>query len=255
MGLKLDLQKSKNVLSLALQKHGVTKINPCQVSFQMDVSASFEREHRNGHTETLLARIIPFALLFDKDGVIDMYAFGNGSQACEEANENNYYGYVEKYLPYDTTLGYGTLYLPAFRDLVSNGFNVTEQVTESIVKPQGFIGKFFGKEKIEQKIVQSKESIGKHLSFFITDGEAQDQERAKDWLAQNQAEDHFIFFITIGGNDFKYFTQNYKGKEKSDYFNLTHNQLAELSGKTDEELYEMFCTPSVVNWANKEDLV
>ena len=249
MSLQLDLQKSKNVLSLTLQKNGVTKINPCQVSFAMDASGSFQKEHNQGYTEHLLGRILPFALLFDKDGVLDMFSFASSCGEAPEVTEDNYLGYVSRDFPYKGEYGFSTAYLPPFHALIENGYTGKEQVV-GVEEQGGFFGKLFGKKE-KQIIKTTTESIGKHLSFFITDGEAYDQEEAKHYLEKNQEEQHFIIFVTISNSKFNFFENNYKGKKQTDYFNFTHNELRDLQDKSDEDLYKLFVTPSLTNWMNQ----
>lgn len=244
----INLNLSKQTLQLALEKAGVTKINPCQVSFAMDASGSFTYEHEQGYTEHLLGRILPFALLFDKDGVLDMFSFASKCGQAPEVTADNYLGYVNREFPFHGEFGYGTAYIPPFHALIENGYTQKEQVVG--VEETGFLGKLFGKKE-KQIIKTTTESIGKHLSFFITDGEASDQEEAKRYLSANQEDQHFIIFITISGSSFNFFEDNYKGKEKTDYFNFTHQELHDLQHKSDEDLYALFGTKSLINWMNK----
>lgn len=244
----INLNLSKQTLQMTLEKAGVTKINPCQVSFAMDASASFTDEHTNGYTEHLLGRILPFALLFDKDGVLDMFSFANDCGEATKVTADNYLGYVKREFPYNGEFGWGTAYQPPFQALIENGYTEKEQVIG--VQENGFFGKLLGKKE-KQIIKTTTESIGKHLSFFITDGEASDQEQAKRYLNANQEEQHFIIFITIASRKFYFFEDNYKGKSNTDYFNFTHQELHDLQHKTDEELYSLFGTQSLINWMNK----
>lgn len=77
MAIVFPLEKATQSLSLELKKRDVDKIIPCQVKLAMDVSGSFEDEHGEGLTQNLLNRLVPFAMLFDKDGVIDSYTFSH----------------------------------------------------------------------------------------------------------------------------------------------------------------------------------
>lgn len=240
----VSLNLSKNVLSLELSKKGVGEIKPCQVSFQLDVSGSFHNEHRNGYTNDLLTRILPFALLFDKDGVLDMFSFGNESLSLTQVTERNFIGYVKNNVMNQKNYnGWATNYKPAFKDLFDNG--VKEEVVE--VASNGFWGKVFGGTK------QTKEmkSIGKHLSFFVTDGFPSDPLESIDFFKSYIDPEHFIVFISISGISIDHLNFNYRNKKNSNYINITHEELSLLSEKSDEDLYEMFLTPTLIDWMNK----
>eukprot|EP01030_Chromulinospumella_sphaerica_P021594 gene21594-21544_t len=60
MALTLDLNKSQQALVLNLAKVGVTETPQVNVAFVMDVSGSFDDEHREGVTNDLLTRLIPW---------------------------------------------------------------------------------------------------------------------------------------------------------------------------------------------------
>lgn len=230
----INLDMSKQKLKLQLQKANVNTINPCQVSFALDVSGSFDDEHERGYTQELLNRIVPFALLFDKDGELDSFAFSSKTEKTIPATEDNIEDFISKVIQKTGCYGLGTNYLPAFKALVENG-------TEGEEKKGlwGFLSK--GSKKV---------SRGKQLSFFITDGEAYDQNTAKEWLEENISEEHFIVFITIG-SEFKFFRNNYSNTEFSSYHHMTIDELRKLKNKSDEDLYEQFVTANLADWANK----
>lgn len=236
----VNLNLSKDNLVLELTKQGVEEIIPCQVSFQLDVSGSFHLEHLQGHTNNLLNRIIPFALLFDKDGVLDMFSFSHESKKLTPVTDKNYNGYITKEVMNQNNYnGWSTNYKPAFKHLVENGYKEVE------VGSDGFWSGLFKKKNIE------KESIGKHLSFFVTDGIPTDGYEALDYLNLNMNDEHFIVFISVGEGEMNYLNKNFKNKTNTDYFALSHQDLRDLSSKSDEELYRMFLSGSLVDWMNK----
>lgn len=238
MSKTLNLNLSKETLLLEMSKEGVDVINPCQVSFQLDVSGSFHDSHRSGYTNTLLARILPFALLFDKDGVLDMFSFSTTSEKLKEVTQHNYQGYVKNHvMTANNYNGWSTNYLTAFKDLVNNGFKKP--------KPLGFFGKFLGGKE------GKPESIGKHLSFFVTDGLPNDGDRAIEYFKANVSEEHFIVFISISNSDIRFLEGNFKSGNNTDYFNMSPAELSGLQNVSDEDLYKMFLTPSLIKWMNK----
>jgi hypothetical protein len=239
----VNLNLSKDNLVLELTKSGVEEIIPCQVSFQLDVSGSFHLEHLNGYTNNLLNRILPFALLFDKDGVLDMFSFSHESVQLEPVTANNHQDYVLKnVMTANNYNGWSTNYLPALADLFSNGLEKPKE------KSKGFLNKLFGKK--EQHYEQPV-SIGKHLSFFVTDGVPSDGNQVFEYLNSKISEDHFIVFISIGIDEINYLKDNFKSRLNTDYFNMTPQELRDLKNKSDSELYQMFLSNSLVNWMNK----
>lgn len=238
----VNLNLSKDNLALELTKSGVEEIIPCQVSFQLDVSGSFHLEHQQGHTNNLLNRILPFALLFDKDGVLDMFSFSHESKKLTPVTDSNYSGYITKeVMNQDNYNGWSTNYKPAFQHLVENGYKIEELYKNNST----FFNKLFKKKEFK------KESIGKHLSFFVTDGIPNDGYEALDYLNLNMSDEHFIVFISVGGSDMSFLDKNFKNKINTDYFALSHEDLRNLSSKSDQDLYSMFLSGSLVSWMNK----
>ena len=44
----------------------------------MEVSGSFEHEHEEGTTSKLVARLVPYGMVLDPDGKVDVFSFSNG---------------------------------------------------------------------------------------------------------------------------------------------------------------------------------
>lgn len=78
MPLHLDLQKSASALRLSLDKAGVRPDIRAELIFDMDVSASFEHEHEEGTTGKLIARLVPYGMVLDPDGQMDVFTFSDG---------------------------------------------------------------------------------------------------------------------------------------------------------------------------------
>lgn len=251
--VSFDLKKQVEVLSFALEKAGI-KINPCQVHLVFDVSYSFNDEHRDGYTQQLLNRFVPFSMLFDKNHTLDSYVFGHDCEKLDDINETNYTDYVKKHIQKSDCYNGGTNYLPIFKLLVSST-NLAEQVvTTSVEQPTGFFGKLFGKPK-EVSNVSYKETDEKHLVFFITDGAAQDQKMAKEYLdnvLKTVSNPYFVFIsISDDGRPFPFFADNYADTNYSCYFDIAKCDLKDLVNKSDDYLYEKIITPSLTEWMNK----
>lgn len=263
MTIKFDLTKPKEKLQFVLQKHNVTTIVPCQVHLAFDVSLSFDDEHRSGYTQQLLNRIVPFSLLFDKNQTLDSYVFGSGAQKLDDININNFNTYVRTDIQRSSLYNSGTEYLPIFRMLIDKAgpkeVKIPQPDIQTIVeKKVGIFGKMFGKQDSVEIVSKKQPSIitteqEKHLVFFVTDGEAFDQENAKHYLnnALSSVTNPFFVFISIANKEFPFFANNYKNTAYSTYFNLTPSQLHDLQKSLDEDLYEMIISPSLEEWMVK----
>lgn len=78
MTLQLNLQKSAEKLRVSLDKAGVAAGVKAELIFDMDVSGSFEHEHEEGTTSRLIERLVPYGMVLDPDGKVDVFTFSNG---------------------------------------------------------------------------------------------------------------------------------------------------------------------------------
>lgn len=76
--LGLDLNKAASTLRLALDKAGVAESIKAELVFDIDVSGSFEHEH--GTTSTLITRLVPYGMVPDPDGQMDVFTFSDGER-------------------------------------------------------------------------------------------------------------------------------------------------------------------------------
>lgn len=263
--LTFDLTKPTQALSFVLKKNNVDVIVPSQVHLAFDVSWSFDDEHCAGYTQQLLNRFVPFSLLFDKNRTLDSYVFGDRCEKIDDINEFNFSNYVQKHIQKSSCYKGGTNYLPIFKLLVKSTNNVAEPQIEvkpvTPPEPLGFFARLFGKSRpveyptpIETPVV-TKEVVEdeKHLVFFVTDGEASDQDAAKEFLDNTlkTVSNPYFVFISIGKSDFTFFKKNYLNTSYSNYFNLTPDELKDLDSLSDEALYEKVISPSLAEWMNK----
>ena len=255
--LSFDLTKSTQALSFALQKHSVA-INPCQVHLAFDVSYSFNDEHCDGYTQQLLNRFVPFSMLFDKDQVLDSYVFSNECEQLSPIKSDNFADYIKNVVQKSSSYNKGTAYLPIFKMLIDETSGAVKRppIVTQEVPTKGFFGKLFGKTEtivVETPVTDVPQTTERHLVFFVTDGEAGDQNRAKDYLASslsNVANPYFVF-ISIANHPFDFFTDNYSKTDYSSYLNFTPTQLRSLQTMSDEDLYALLLTPSLTAWMNK----
>lgn len=273
MSIQFNLEKSTEALSFALTKHNVSTIKPCQVHMVMDVSGSFRDEHRAGYTQQLLNRFVPFSMLFDKDKVLDSYAFSSNAKQLPEITAKNYRNYIEKHMPILGVGGCTTDYADAFRLMVNSVQTVTgnqqvttrvpTQVQKKVVKPAtGFFGKLFGKsevtfetETVMQNVVETVNTVAKsdekHLFFFVTDGDPDSESQARKTLEKLMQDNIFIVFISINSSPVR-FLQTFAKQPYAMYLNYTPSQLRDLQSVSDEVLYgQLLAAPQLTAWMNK----
>ena len=93
----------------------------------------------------------------------------------------------------------------------------------------------------------------KHLHFFVTDGDAHDQNEARlvldDLLTKNP--NVYFVFISISGRKLPFIDRAYGNNPYSMYLNFTPDELRNLQNLTDEDMYEMLLTDTLTTWMNK----
>lgn len=268
MQFVLPLEKSVEALQLALVKHDVKEIKPCQVHMVMDISGSFIDEHHDGYTQQLMNRFVPFSMLFDKDKILGSFAFGSSARQLEDITERNYADYIAKEMPYRN--GGTTNYADAFRLMLGSIDEkpvqkfVTEHrlVTKQVAKPQSFMQKMLGKA-VEYETVEVLEPVQvpvatppslvkeKHLFFFVTDGSPDSEREAETMLSSLIRDEVFIVFISINSRPVNFLTK-FARQPYAFYINYTPDELHKLQNVSDEALYDSFlASQHFVNWMNK----
>lgn len=180
MALTMNTTKSTNSLKMNLSKRNIPTPPAIDVAFIMDVSGSFQDEHRSGVTNDLVTKLMPWGLVFDPNKQMEFYTFSNGNNVDNVGpiNERNYQGFIQNKV-YGKVKGWcgGTDYS-----------YVIEQVLEDFgwTKTQGFFSKMFGKKP---------EPKQKTLVFFITDGENSDHSRMTKILQESQQRKDGVYFI------------------------------------------------------------
>lgn len=260
MALSFALNKATESLKLELQKRSIQTIVPCQVKLAMDVSGSFDDEHRQGYTQDLLNRFMPFALIFDKDGVIDSYTFATKSGRLPKIDKDNFDSYIQSKVI--NCYGYnGCTYYKPVLELIAEDASPHDVVVsggqEAIAaKPAGFFGKMFGKKDVQEQVavapVITKGETEKELIFFVTDGAADDTDKAKEFIQKMGKENVFFVFISVGDRDIQLFKESFESTPFSIYLKLTKSEIRNLHSWTDEQMYDLLLQPSLIAWMDKQ---
>jgi vWA found in TerF C terminus len=192
MALTLDLNKSKQALILNLVKVGVTEPPKVDVAFILDVSRSFDDEHKEGVTNDLLTRLIPWAALFDPDKKMEVYTFSDGKGSVHHAgdvSESNYQGYVKKFVIGCPGYGGSTDYSYVLEKVLRDFQWLPSE------ESGGFFSRLFGTSPARTAMPRQARPT---LVFFVTDGENSDTNRTVKVLSDSQARKDGVYFHFLG---------------------------------------------------------
>jgi hypothetical protein len=241
MALSLNLTKGEQSLKLCLQKSGVVTPPSVDVAFVLDVSGSFDDEHREGVTDALLTRLVPWGMTFDPDGKLDVFTFSSGRRSVAQVGSvspANYDGFVRReILGRVPGYGGGTDYSYALEEVLKS-FGWSE--------PPGFLGRLFGGGE-----PQPRRRRG--LVLFVTDGENADHARTMQVLADSQQRGDAVYFLFIGisnqGGDFPFLRQI------GDRFQNTGltviNDLRRFTAQDDDALNSGLLQQELVDWLKR----
>ncbi len=267
MSLKLNLDKSAAKLRLDLSKKGLdpSKLKS-QVIIDLDVSGSFENEHKQGLTARLITRLVPWALVLDVNGEIDLFTFADGPENAHHVgtvDADNCETFVRDHV-IDKVPGWrgGTHYSHVLeKNLQLFGWIPESRAISPApqIKKPGFLERLFGGAQSanpQPAVSATPKKKERSLVAFITDGANNDQDRTRQILRDSQKRGDDVYFLFIGfsggGGKFDFL------KQIADEFDNTGlviiNNLDEFTTRTDEELNELFLGDELVTWFQKAQL-
>lgn len=249
MKLELDLTKSAGTLRLCLEKAGFVALPVVDQAFVLDVSGSFEDEHRSGITNALLTRLVPWGLTFDPDKQLEVLTFSHGENGVDSVGPVTADNYRE-FIPREVVgkvKGWcgGTDYSYVLEAALRN-FGWLPTVTEP-----GFIGRLFGKRK--EETVKARR---KSLVFFVTDGDCspEDKQRTLDVLSASESRHDQIYFLFIGVSNqpeqFE-FLQGLGDRFSNTGF-VAVRHLDSFVRSSDEELNQLLLGSELIEWLKAE---
>lgn len=247
--LKLDLNKAAQSLRLSLDKAGVAPNIKAELIFDIDVSGSFEHEHEEGTTSQLIERLVPYGMVLDPDGAIDVFTFSHGPKAAHRVGTvtpKDAEGYILRNV-LDRVPGWngGTTYSYVLeKNLQHFGWLPDEQggVLHAI-------SRFFGGGKELPR--EQKRSI----VVFVTDGENEheDEERTMRVLSESQGRGDNVYFLFIGACEhnveFK-FLKTIASRFKNTGVVIIRD-LEAFVEKTDEEISAELLGSELVEWLKR----
>lgn len=194
MALQLNLQKSAKAVRLSLDKAGVAPDIRAELVFDMDVSGSFEHEHEEGTTSKLIARLVPYGMVLDPDGQMDVFTFSNGRAHVHHVGTvtpNDCDDYIVRHV-IDRVPGWngGTTYSYVLeRNLRHFGWLPSEP------EHARFFSRFFGRAQEPEYRTQKRSIV-----VFVTDGENDPSDNARTIrvLEESEARGDQVYFLFMG---------------------------------------------------------
>jgi len=204
----LDLKKSSSAFRLSLDKAGVPPDIRAELLVVMDVSGSFEHEHKEGTTGILLERLVPLAKVLDPDGKIDLITFSAGPDSVDylgtidESNARDFI--VDRVVGKVRGWDGGTTYSYALEEALRVfGWLPSERRPVAEKKPR-FWDRLLG--LVPEPLPEAPHSHQKKRSIvlFVTDGENDPGDRYSDKsltrhvLRASQRRGDQVYFLFIG---------------------------------------------------------
>lgn len=246
--LTLNLTKSAPALKLSLEKKGIMTMPILDMAILMDVSGSFDDEHRDGVTTDLLTRLAPWGLTFDPDKKIDILTFSESEKNAYKAGElteANYANYVAREIIQKVPgYGYGTDYSYVLElALKEFGWIPTE------AKKAGWFAKALGKKD------EAPKAKKRSLVFMITDGDNNDKARTTKVLQDSLDRGDEVYFKFLGVCNSPHATFPYIEGLGAKFKNVGYKPIRDIKAfvdMTDEALNEwLLDDEELVTWMQK----
>lgn len=250
---KLSLEKSAQKLRLSLQKAGIISPPQVDLAFDLDVSGSFDDEHKDGTTNDLLTRFVPWGMAFDPDQKLDVFTFSDGSEHAHyvgDVTPNTYEDYVRRNI-INKVPGYnsGTDYSYVIeKNLEHFGWKPTSGIAQ---EKKGFFGRILGGSNPAPASmpVEKKRSI----VIFVTDGDNSDKQRTEQVLAESEAREDGVYFLFLGvsNNNKKFPFIEHLGERFGNVGFVAINDVAKFVQQSDDDLNRVLLGDELLEWLKK----
>lgn len=260
MSLQLNLEKSAKSLVMSLEKAGIINVPRVELAVGVDVTGSFDDEHRDLSTDSLLTRLAPWGLTFDPDKKLDAFTFADGANSVQDigpVDASNYFGFLPKKL-FGVDVSRYPNGIPQSVGAILKGYGGSTHysyLVERMLKHFGWAGQevkragFFGRMLGQKDTViggEKKRSLG----IIITDGDNFDEDRTRQVLRESQARGDQVYFLFLGvcngGSTFRFL------KSIGDEFDNTGfvevKNLAKFIALSDEELNAELLSDELLKW-------
>ena len=257
MSLSLDLNKSASTLRLALDKAGVASGIKAEVIIDIDVSGSFEHEHEEGTTSRLIERLVPYGMVLDPDGLVDVFTFSNGDENVHRVGTvtpKDAEGYITRNVV-GKVPGWngGTAYSYVLeRNLEHFGWKPCDD-NHGVSTAGGLLSRFFGLGRAARPAQPHVHEQKRSIVLFVTDGEndESDQRRTMQVLDASQQRGDQVYFLLIGAcehneDNFRFIREISSRFKNTGVVIITDlDSFVELS---DEELNAQLLGPELLAW-------
>lgn len=270
--LTLDLHKAENNLRLSLLKVGIHNPPVAEVGFNMDVSGSFEDEHRDGLTNIVMARLVPWGLVFDPDKKLDVFSFSSnhgGKPAAYyvgEVTAENYSDYVKRNIIGKVpNWNGGTLYAPVLQ-MNRQHFGWIDGPATSAPAPEpkrggllGGLANLIGGGHSSTTPAPAAAPSGfppkrKTLILFVTDGENDDHSQTMKVLQEMQDNGEHIYIQFFGINNDPRVKFEFL-QEAADKFDNTGlyicRDIKAFANMSDAEVNDCIISDELIGWLKK----
>lgn len=243
MALTLDLNKSAERLRMSLDKAGVAPDIKAELIFDIDVSGSFEHEHEEGTTSVLIERLVPYGMVLDPDGAIDVFTFSDGQRSAHRV------GTVTPATSRDYILNKVVDRVPGWKGGTTYSYVLEQNLRHfGWLPPEEGLGtlisRFFGGARPKDK--------KKSIVIFVTDGENDPSDEARTIRVLKDAEERGdnVYFLFIGACehnvDFK-FIRDIARRFKNTGVVIIRD-LEGFVEKSDEEISAELLGPELISW-------
>ncbi len=239
----IDLGKK---VEIVLRKRGAEGLKG-RVGFAMDVSGSMEDEYESGLMDAVATRIFALSARVDDDGSMDAWTFDNVVSALPPATVGTIDGYVKRNILDNHMISkwHGTSYEPPLAAALAKWFPPAREATTT----KGFLG--FGR-KSNNDAVTAEQSAAlasqPSLLVFLTDGDSDDRDKARQALEAARAHPIYISFVGVGTDtDFRWIREMGEA-----YPNVGFVPLPSLRGVDDERLYEGLVSQEMADWFRRD---
>lgn len=249
--MKFDLNKSAQALSLSLAKHGIITPPSMELAFNLDVSGSFDDEHKSGLTQALLTRLVPWGMVFDPDKKMDVFTFSAGESGAYRVGDitpDTCEGYIPRHI-INQVPGYG--YSTDYYHVLRKNLNHFGYMQPSVASGSGggMFSKLFGSNKAPTATTAPKKRA---LILHVTDGDNNpgDKEPTRRLLRESQDRGDLVYFLFIGCSNqpgtFDYIAD--LGNKFNNVGLVTISDIKRFSELPDDEVNTLLIGDELVNW-------
>lgn len=216
-----EINLRKEVLNvISLKKKELVNLK-ARIVLAMDMSGSMDSEYNSGRVQNLIERILPLAMKFDDDGVLELVVFDDNAKFLDGVSIDNIYNFVDEYVKPKCTWG-GTNYAPVI-NLISNKVlfdykpknnkpavsKDTQPLEEVLESPTFFkkhfptFSKVFSKRKEQIKIITNNITTAIENLHNEFDHDTRNIYDSYEEYKSNKGQDDiplYVLFITDGSN-------------------------------------------------------